>query len=185
MSSQFPHPFRDLLKKFIAYRKELPMKVSGIAEEEFKGNFIRQGFETDGGGVEKWQKRKAKRKNDDDGHAILIKSGRLRKGFKKKPDFNTARVINDVPYAQIHNEGGTINHPARTRVLNFRKKRSGRNKGRVRFAKEKLAQYSQKVHSGAYKITMPQRPFMKTTSPLINKINKTVEEDVQKIYNSL
>src|SRR5690242_14903827 len=110
MANKFPHPFGELMKKLKTYKSKLPMKVSGIAEEDFKENFRRQGIRGKSGNTIGWKKRKNesdKRKN----RALLIKSGRLRRGFKKRPSATHARVINDVPYAEAHNEGSqkTVN----------------------------------------------------------------------------
>lgn len=157
------------------------MKVSGIAEKEFKENFSRQGYRNDSGGVTKWIKRKHNKNQRDASRAILIKSGRLRRGFKKRPDANTARVINDVTYAKVHSAGGAIYHPEGVRKLMFRRFRNGK----VRFARERVASFGQRTRTPGFYINIPPRPFMITTKPLLNDISKTAENDVREIYNSV
>ena len=73
------------------------------ATELFDRNFEQQGFFG-----KKWQSRK---NNSDPGRGILMGrgSGRLRKGVKTPKQNGNSLVWNfDVPYAKIHNEGGTI-----------------------------------------------------------------------------
>jgi phage gpG-like protein len=167
MTNKFPHPFRELEKNLKALKAKLPMKVSGIAEEDFKENFRRQGVRGNGGNIIGWKKRKnesEKRK----GRALLIKSGRLRRGFKKRPDANNARVINDVPYAQANNEGNkeTVSVKAFTR-------RSRRTK--------KISNV--KAHSR--KNNLDARSFMITTEPLLKDISEQMGKDVDTIFKSL
>jgi phage gpG-like protein len=165
-SNKFPHPFRELEQKLRSYKSKLPMKVSGIAEEDFKENFRRQGYRGNSGNTIGWKKRKnesEKRK----GRALLIKSGRLRRGFKKRPDAKNARVINDVPYAQANNEGSkeTVSVPA----FNRRSMRTGK---------------ASQVKAHKRKNNTEARPFMVTTEPLMNEINKQVGKDVDAIFKS-
>ena len=82
--------------------------------------------------------------------------------------YNALQVINDnaigvvgIPYARIHNDGGSVTHPARQRQLTFKRFKSGKNKGRIRFAKNNSnASFSQKVKSGPYSIPIPRRRFI-------------------------
>jgi phage gpG-like protein len=167
MANKFPHPFHDLEKKLKTYKSKLPMKVSGIAEKDFKDNFTRQGVRGKSGNIIKWKKRKnesEKRK----GRAILIKSGRLRRGNKKRPDATHARVINDVPYAEAHNEGSkeTVNVKAFTR-------------------RSKLSKKPSEVKAHSCKNNLDARPFMVTTEPLLDEINKQTGNDVDEIFKSV
>lgn len=100
------------------------------------------------------------------------KETRLSKGkpllTNRRNLYDALQVINDnaigaigIPYARIHNDGGTIGHPARQRQLTFKRHKSGKNKGRVRFAKNNTkATFSQKVKTGAYNIPMPRRRYI-------------------------
>jgi phage gpG-like protein len=73
---------------------------------------------------------------------------------------NTFGVVG-IPYARIHNEGGTITHPARTRRMTFKNYKSGARKGKTLFAKNnERASFSKKAESKAYTITIPQRKFI-------------------------
>lgn len=67
---------------------------------------------------------------------------------------NEAAVGTNKRYAAIHQFGGEILIPSRDRIMNFKKFRSGKRKGKVRFAKEKDANFSQKVLGKSYTIHM-------------------------------
>jgi phage gpG-like protein len=168
MSNDFPHPFRAMMQQFAEYRRKLPMLVSGIAEKEFKENFTRQGYRNDSGGVTKWKPRHQPEPKRRQGRALLIKSGRLRRGFKKRPDANTARVINDVPYAAAHNEGSKETVKVAQHV-----RRSVRSK-KVAIVKAHMR-----------KNNIPARPIMITTKPLLDDIDAKVLSDVTAIYNNV
>lgn len=93
------------------------------------------------------------------GRALLVQSGRQRRGIQVIGD-NSFGVLG-VPYARIHNEGGTITHPARTRQMTFKSYKSGKRKGKTLFAKNNTkASFSKKVNSGSYTINIPQRKFI-------------------------
>jgi phage gpG-like protein len=165
MASNFPHPFKKFKEDLTAYVKDLPMIVSGIAEKEFVENFKRQGYRTKSG-VVKWKKRK-KETTKDEGRALLIKRGRLRRGFKKRPTSGVAKVINDVPYAAAHNQGDKSSVSV------------GSSERRIKKKKGKVVS----VRAYTRKNNLPARPFMITTEPLLKDIEKKVINDLKAIFN--
>jgi phage gpG-like protein len=84
---------QELLRDFI--------RIMGIdARNHFVKNFEKQGFDDDS--VHAWQKRKI----TDEGRAILVKSGDLRRSIKvDKTSTDKVVISSDLPYARIHNEG--------------------------------------------------------------------------------
>lgn len=78
--------------------KDIRVKVG----EEFDRNFEREAFFND-----KWARRKH---NDDKSRRLLMQSGKLRRSIKEEVTTTDHSVIftSSVPYAAIHNEGGTI-----------------------------------------------------------------------------
>lgn len=161
-ANQFPHPFHKLEKEFKILMEKLPLIVSSVAELEFKENFRRQGYEETPGAVTAW----AKRKNDArKGRAILIKTGRLRRAFKKRPTHDTAVVINDTPYAAVHNEGDK----SRVNVKGHSYK--GKNSRKVVYIRPHKRQNN-----------TPARPFMKHTRGLVIKIDKRIEKELLKLF---
>ena len=110
------------------------------ATELFDRNFEQQGFFG-----KKWQHRK---NNSDPGRGILIGkgSGRLRRSLNNPVrSGNTISWKLDVPYAKIHNEGGTIKTTQSVRAHNRTVK------GKV----QKVKAFSRNVN-----IKMPQRQFI-------------------------
>lgn len=78
--------------------KDIKVKVG----EEFDRNFEREAFF-----IDKWARRKH---NDDQSRRLLTQSGKLRHSIKEEVTTTDHSVIftSSVPYAAIHNEGGTI-----------------------------------------------------------------------------
>jgi phage gpG-like protein len=160
-SGKLPSPFSGMAKRYRAYVATLPRIASVLAETEFKGNFRRQGARTgNGGAVEKWQPRQKK----DEGRAILVKTGRLRRAVRAAAQRKYARVVNDTPYAAIHNRGGNIKGQARAWSTNLR---SG------------LA----RLRQGNTPAKMPARPFMVTTEPLLKEISDEILAGLQEVFN--
>jgi phage gpG-like protein len=162
-NKNFPHPFGDMVKKYAAFRRKLSIEVSNIAVNEFKHNFVIGGFRGDSG-VEFWKPRKERKKST---RAILVKSGRLKRGLRAAPTLNMARVINSVPYALIHKEGGTIKKTVSVRSF-LRKTKKGK--------KTTVKPYSRRMN-----LTLPARPFMITTKPLLNMIESHVFKELDNL----
>lgn len=76
---------------------------AGTTQTHFKSSFRKQGYVD---GASKWQKRS--KYNTDKGRATLVKSGDLRRSIIARNAGNSIIVSSDKPYAEIHNEGGTI-----------------------------------------------------------------------------
>lgn len=95
--------------------KEVPHKVADIAIEHFNQSFDKEGF-TDFA-FAAWPLRK-----DDLGHKLLQKSETLKKSIRASQV--TLKMIEIVageglPYAAIHNEGGTISTPVTEKMRKF------------------------------------------------------------------
>lgn len=175
MSAEFSHPFKEVKGKYAAMIRRLPYQVSAIAQEEFLGNFQRQGFR-EGTTSTPWKARINKKLT----RAILQgKTSMLRRGFRIAPIAGVARVINAVPYAKIHNDGGIINHPGGERINHFKTYKGGRHKGKTLFAKSKNASFAQKNQSGPYRINMPKRRFMGDSRYLFRLIDAHVAKELK------
>ena len=166
MSKQFPNPFDKWLPAYQDWRRKLPTRVSVTALIEFKGNF-RQGGWRKGTGVTKWKPRSTKDKNKAK-RALLVKTGRLKRSLRTQPDFNTARVVTDTPYAQVHNEGGTVAGNFKVRAFKRRNPKGGYSKV--------------KAHSRNVNFKMPARPFMEMGEGLKGDINKIFETGIKEIF---
>lgn len=105
MKNQFPHPFSDLAREYRKFRRKLPDAISTMAVNDFKENFKRQGYYDEKGKFHPWKERKKAKKRGRGKSTILVESARLKRGIKKAPTYDAARVTNSVIYAKRHNEG--------------------------------------------------------------------------------
>ena len=133
-------------RNYNTFKAKLPQFVGSTAVSFFKDNFKRQGFLEDTG-TKKWQDRKTKEKGRR--RAILIKSGALRRSVQvKKAGYSANKIYvivgSDMPYAQIHNQGGIINTTQQVRQHSRR-------------TKTKIA--TVKAHQRNVNTTIPQRQF--------------------------
>lgn len=93
------------------------------------------------------------------GSKLLDQTGNLRSGIRKKREGRNVFIgvnLLKVPYAQIHNEGGSISIKARRQTLRF--SQAGRFKaGRINRSK---GEYWRRRTIGAHVIKMPKRQYM-------------------------
>lgn len=101
--------------------------------EEFDKNFERKAFFTD-----KWKQRA----NSKAKGSLLLVTGTLRRSIKSEVKGNGVRFTSAVPYASIHNEGGTGTKGVRAHTRRSKKGKS----------------YQVKAHSRKFDI--PQRQFI-------------------------
>ena len=92
--------FKELEKMVKEYIETTIKDVRVEATEMFDKNFQREAFFN-----EKWARRKF---NDDDTRNILTGTGALRKSILSKVEGTKIIFETTLPYASIHNEGGTI-----------------------------------------------------------------------------
>lgn len=89
-----PEIFQKIIKNIL---RDIQVELT----DEFDQNFERQAFFS-----EPWQRRKSPIR--DKGRAILTDTGQLRRSIKSKTTENSVIFYTDLPYAEIHNEGGEI-----------------------------------------------------------------------------
>lgn len=92
----------DSLQKRIGLLVRNTLKdIKVEAADEFDRNFEREAFFT-----EKWARRKH---NDDQSRGLLVRTGNLRRSITAEvTDRDSVVFSSALPYARIHNEGGTI-----------------------------------------------------------------------------
>lgn len=127
---------------------------------------VQQNFETEGARLPtgKWTPLKPSTIKRKKGNVSILKDSGILAGSIVRA-FNDAEATAGVPHslvhrAAIHQFGGEINIPPGDRILNFKKFRSGKKKGKVRFAKKEKASFSQKVLTKGHTIHIPARPFL-------------------------
>lgn len=187
MGGNFQNPFSEVRRRYARFKDDLPAIISNLASNTFKENFRRQGYEADTGGVVRWKKRAVVKGKADSSRGILTKSGRLRRGIRPSPQPGMARVVNSVPYAQVHNEGekGTVRVKAHKRYQWKTGKIKGKGKtktGKQRMKSVKTRVGVSRVKAYKRKMNMPARPFMITTKPLLHRIEKRVDLGLQALF---
>ncbi|CAL2079082.1 Phage virion morphogenesis family protein [Tenacibaculum dicentrarchi] len=115
---------------------------------------------------EKWTPRKRKRAG-----SILVKSSRLKRSIRKISEGKYYVLIGtDVPYAQIHNEGGTIKATARVRAHS--RTRKGRNQP-----------IKVKAHTRQMNTKIPKRQFLGESAVLALRLeNHMYDKVTDEIY---
>src|SRR3990172_343109 len=179
MSKDFPHPFSALSRNYRRFRRELPAIVSNMAVNEFKTAFTTGGLR----GEPKWKPRRKARNGRDASRAILVKSGRLKRSLRPMPTYDYARVVTNVPYAEAHNEGFkgtvTVKGHRRHKYKTTKVKKAGAKRSTT--MKERTSYTMVKTHRR--KMNLPARPFMKTTKPLLDDIDKYVLDKLDQIFS--
>lgn len=119
--------------------------------DEFDKNFDRKAFFT-----KKWKRRA----NSNAKGSLLMVTGTMRRSIKSEIRDNGVRFTSAVPYAAIHNEGGTGTKSVRQHTRTSKKGR----------------QYTVKTHTR--KFTMPQRQFVGDSKPTQELIKKVIEDNL-------
>ena len=175
----------------------LPRAVGITAVNHFTQNFRDSGFRD--GGLRPWQKTLRQR-----GKGTLAQYGPLtsrRNHLMRSTSFTTApgqvTVENPVPYASIHNEGGDINtHPritARLRRYAWHMVYSlagVRGKGKLPPDLPKEAEMWKGIAltrktSLNVRAHIPRRQFLGNSRELTDKINKLINQSLERIKNGI
>ena len=163
--------------------------------EEFDRNFEREAFFN-----ERWVRRKH---HDDRSRGLLVRTGTLRRSLRAEvTDRRSVRFFTDVPYARIHNEGGTITVTRRMKNYfwvqymtivgskdgtfspQLQRKKDGtlRNNKRNRELSDEAAFYkAMALKSVGSKIVIPRRQFIGRHAE-VERILKEIAENNLKLF---
>ena len=195
---------KELQKRIDRYISKTLKDIKVEAADEFDANFNRQAFFN-----EKWARRKY---NDDESRGLLVQSGTLRRSITAKvTDRDSVLFQTTVPYARIHNEGGTITVTSRMKKYfwwkyitivgskrpkagtattyseRFQRKKNGelRNNRRNRELTEeaKFYKYMALKKTGS-KITIPKRQFIGNHPDLEKLLKEIAEKNAIEIFSS-
>ena len=195
---------KELQKRIDRYISKTLKDIKVEAADEFDANFNRQAFFN-----EKWARRKY---NDDESRGLLVRSGTLRRSITAKvTDRDSVLFQTTVPYARIHNEGGTITVTSRMKKYfwwryiaivgskrpkagtattyseRFQRKKNGelRNNRRNRELTEeaKFYKYMALKKTGS-KITIPKRQFIGNHPDLEKLLKEIAEKNAIEIFSS-
>lgn len=121
-----------------------------------------------------WQSRKRQIKGK---RGVLIRSGRLKRSIRiVMTSHNSVTIGTDVPYAQIHNEGGRVNVTQNVSSHN-RKAHSRRRKGR----KESVKAHQVQAHNRKVNFIIPQRQFLGNSTVLDRQIEQTLNNELIRV----
>lgn len=185
--------FERALKVINNVSRRLPNILGTVAVNFFKERFQAQNWVGDR--TEPWPARKEdrrrRRRETRTNRGILTKTGRLRRSIRKISVIEDSVLIGtDVPYAQVHNEGGVINHPARQGKLSFAQKGKSANArlvlARTRTEKQRSRIVDEwKGEIPAYKVKMPRRQFIGFSQHLDDRMVRQAEAEYNRAIKSL
>lgn len=160
------------------------------AKDEFDMNFKREAFFT-----EKWKRRKG---DTDETRGLLVQSGTLRRSIRSQimEGGKGVEITSSVPYAKIHNEGGSITVTRRMKGYFWikyrqavggiartkaRKARNGRKNRQIsRDAEFYKAMALKKTGS---RIMIPRRQFIGRHPDLEKLLHEIAVENLKKVFN--
>lgn len=132
---------------------------------------------------EKWKPRKREGRGE-----LLVRTGRLKRSIRKiyAGDYYVA-VGTDVPYAQIHNEGGTINETVKVkgfqRKITLRARAIDRRTGRLRTLKKAIGKklINVRAHLRRMNLTLPKRQFIGDSNLLARRIEMYMNKQIDNL----
>ena len=155
--------------------KKLPTEIATIAVNFSKERFRDQAWLDTS--KTKWKPRKTQRgRSGRRSQTLLVDTGRLKRSIRKiKATPDQVIIGTDVPYAEIHNEGGTINKTVSVKshiIKSHRRKAHTRTrKGRSEKVKAQTVKaYTVKAHSRKMNLKIPSRRFMGKSYTLTRRI---------------
>lgn len=167
-----------LAKLQTALTRTIPRRIGQDAEDHFRRSFKNQGF-TDRGLV-KWAPVKNKKAMKG---RVLSRTGMLYNSVQLvQADANGIRVVaggRAVPYAKIHNEGGTIQRQVSVRAHHRKEHFANTRRGRV---KRKAA--TVRRHQMRMNLHLRKRQFMGKSHVLDMKMRKTILTTIGQVMNT-
>ena len=178
-------------------RDRLPRKVGIVAVNHFKQNFRDAGWRDDG--LHPWNTTQRQREGGPDAKYTPLTSRRdhLMRSIQYSSQPGQVTVSNPVPYAPIHNNGGTVGtHPSVTkRMRRFAWAKVyalAGVKGRGKLPKHLPAAAAKwralaltKKSKLSITAHIPQRQFMGDSRELKQKINAIINDSIKRIENGI
>lgn len=167
--------FTRKLDALLNTSKKLPTEIASIAEKFSKDRFREQAWldET----KHKWKPRKVQRgRTGKRSQTLLVDTGRLKTSVRKiKVTPEQVIIGTNVPYAEIHNEGGEINKTVNVKshdIKSHRRKAYTRNRnGRAeRIKAQTIKTYRVKAHTRKMNLKIPSRRFIGSSYTLARRI---------------
>lgn len=172
------NPIVGKLAELANVQKVLPRKIAVVAVNFSKDRFKQQNWLDSA--TKKWEPRKSKTKKKSSSRAILVKTGRLRRSIRATSITDKQIIIGtDVPYAQVHNEGGTgeITQKvgAHSRQAHSRKSYTTRDGRRVKAGTVK--EHAVQAFTRKRKINIPKRQFIGPSQTLNKQVGDLIKRE--------
>lgn len=156
------------------------IRIIGIeGKKHFKKSFQDEGFTDES--LDKWKPLKAstikrKTKKNGDVAKILHDQGHLEDSIDWNADYSAGGAVfsSDRPYAQVHNEGGTITQGTRSEL--FVRNRDDKNRFAPGTTNGKGYTFKERA------IQMPKRQFMGPSRTLEKNIVDKITKQLDKIF---
>lgn len=188
---------RDELKRMKAdmqrLQKQLPTDIGNVMRNRTLENFRTESFNG-----EAWQARK---QNEGKQRNLLVQSGKLRRSLRiTRAKWGYVAIGSNVPYAQIHNEGG-VTHPTVTpRMRRFAMAMYSKKRGRATKLEDSvrdsdIRKYRSEMNSANFwlnlartkksslTVRIPKRQYMGAEPELENRIKKAIEACFNSIFH--
>lgn len=162
----------------------IPTRAATVAVNFVKERFRAQNWLDES--PEPWKKRRSRKGSKPDRRAVLVKSGRLMRSWRKiSANSDRAIIGSDVPYARIHNDGGQVKAVANvgsyTKKSYTRKAHSRTRKGVTEQIKATtINSHTVKAHRREINFTMQKRQFIGNSATLNNRIQEMITNDIEK-----
>lgn len=169
--------------------KQILKDIRVEMEDEFKTNFERRAFFS-----EAWERRKSPIRNE--GRAILIDTGQLRRSISSRVTENSVIFYTDLPYAAIHNDGGEIKVTKRMKGYfwhkyyeatgSFGRRKDGtlrRTKKNARLTTEADFYKWMALKKEGSTIKIPRRRFLGTSPEVEQAVREIIEENITEYFN--
>jgi phage gpG-like protein len=173
MNNNISNNMRKIAAAVKNYRDAVFPGMAGKKALRFiDGNFRKQSWE----GVP-WKRRRGGKRNN--GRALLIDKGILRRGTNMRTTSGAVTVFNYVKYAKAHNTGfnGTVAIKAYKRNLFGKYKTSSLKTKKSSLTKQLKGNTDVKAHNR--QMRLPRRQFMPTAERPSPTLNKEVQREVQ------
>lgn len=180
----------DIIKEV---NDRLPRRVGELAVNHFKQNFRDSGWLDNG--LHPWKRTKRQDTKSPDARHGPLTSGRdqLMRSIQSTTGPGTVTIENPMPYAAIHNDGGTIRPTVTARMRKHAWKMvyslaGVRGKGKL---PKELPAEAEKwkglalTKKKSLTIRIPQRQFMGDSAELREKVSKKINESIQRIKDGI
>lgn len=153
-----------------AFMRRLVNRAGVVAVNFSKERFVNKDWLGDS--REKWEPRKRQARG-----SILVKSGRLKRSIRKLSEGDYfVYVGTDAPYAQIHNEGGTIDKTVNVRSHTRKKTIHASVNLRTRKKSRKRVDTGEvinvKMHRRKMNLKIPRRQFLGDSAALAKRLER-------------